>query len=311
MHKNEILFMLNDSSAQIKLADFGGGISNDILDFLTNIRSKVCVVNDEETSKEAIFNLILTLLYDQLKKGFHGKKEVSPLLDKLRLCKKNGFTIESLSNELENIDEVNTQKENLEQFCHDHVEPIKDKLGCNWVILGDKDRKDLKKEIDLIGNKIKDLFFKESNDKNGNSIAFSDKTELYKRYTELKKEFVKFDSCTSKLENILRSNRFGLIVNKSFPDRGLEIYNEIANKVKYFLNMKLFYLGNIEERDSLRNISNYRMPYTFYNYEDDALKDLFSIADRLLGLKENSTEKIIYSQKDYLRDIKDNWSRFN
>jgi len=311
MHKNEIMFMLNDSDAHIKLTDFGGGISNDILDFLMNIRSKVCVVNDEETSKEAIFNLILTIIYDQLKKSFQTKSEIHPLLDKLRLCKKTGFTIEDFSHELEEIDKRNTDRENVEQFYQTYMQPLKELLGCNWIILGEKDHKDLKKEIDLLGNKVKDLLFKEYNNGGSKGINFSDKTEIYKKYTELKKEFVKFDSCKSKLENLLRANRFGLIVNKSDSEKAFEIYNEITRKIKYFLGMKLCYLGSIEERDSLRNISNHRMPYVFYNYEDDALRNLYAIADRFLGLKEYSTEKIIYSQKDFIRSMKNNWGSFN
>ncbi len=305
MHKNEILFMMNDSNANIKLTDFGGGISNDILDFLMNIRCKICVVNDEVTSKEAIFNLILTIIYDQLKKSFQGKKEIYHFLDNLRLCRKNGFTIENLMEELDKLDKKNTARDSIEQFYSKFIEPIKKKLGCNWIILGDKNHKDLRKEIELIGNKIKDLLFKESN--NGKSISFAEKTELYKQYTELKKEAVRFDSYKNKLDNILHTNRFGIIVNKTNPEKAISIYNEIAQKVKYFLGIKVGYLGNIKESDSLRNISNYRMPYVIYNYEDNALIDLYSISDRILGLKEQSTEKIIYSQKDFIKDIKYNW----
>ena len=104
-HKNEIIYLINDSKAKIKLADFGAGTSKDVLDFLNSIHSKIFVVTSEESSKQAIFNLMMTMIYNQLKNLFQKDAEIMTHIEKLRDCFRTGYRIDDLRFELERLDE--------------------------------------------------------------------------------------------------------------------------------------------------------------------------------------------------------------
>ena len=49
------------------------------------------------------------------------------------------------------------------------------------------------------------------------------------------------------------------------------------------------------------------MPFVIHNPEADVLQELFTIADNLIGLKEGSIGNVIYSEREYIRDLKKHW----
>ncbi len=303
-HKNEIIYLINDSNAKIKLADFGGGINKDILDFLHSIYAKIFVITSEETSKQAIFSLMLTMIYDQLKNAFQKEKDVPKFLEKLRDCPRTKFRIDDLRFELEKLDEKRIRNGNLESFYKKEVLPIKFELGLPPRIFGEVVLDKVREEIAELKENVMELIFKSNN---GSSISYNKKLSIYKRINEVVGNSERLDSYVNRLDSILSGSIYGLVVNKTDSAQAWEIQSEVSEKMKHYLSQKLIYLGNLRESKSLVNISNYKMPYVIYNPEDEALEDIYHIGDNILGLKRGSIADVISSQKDYIREIKSKW----
>lgn len=307
LHKNEIVYLIHESTAKVKLADFGGGLSKDVLDFLTNIRSKICVINGEETSKEAIFYLLLSILYDQLKKVFCKIREIEPLLEKFRECVRTGFKADDLAGELEQLDKKKNSPENLEQFYYESIVPLKRLLCVPLTIPDLLSVDDLEKEVKAVGQQVQDFMFKQENEL-GESIAHQKKVQIYKHYNTIKEEIKEFQSYRTQFEKVLKGSLYGLIVNKADAKLSWEIQEQVADRVSKYLNQHMVYLGNLRESKVLQNISNYRMPFVINSPEDEVLEDLYAIADNLIGVKEGSISKIVLSQREYIRELKKKWN---
>ncbi|NVM03117.1 MAG: hypothetical protein HWN67_12315 [Candidatus Helarchaeota archaeon] len=303
-HKNEIIYLINDSDSKIKLADFGGGMNKDILDFLHNIHAKIFVITSEETSKQAIFYLMLTMIYYQLKSAFSKERNVLVLLEKLRECNRTGFRIDDLRFELEKLDEKSMKNGNLDDLYKKEVLPIKVELGLPPRIFGKVVLDDVRAEIEELKEKVMELIFKSNNE---SSISYNKKLSIYKRIRKIVEDSEKLDSYVNRLNSILSKSIYGLVVNKTNSAQAWEIQSEFSERINHYLSQKLIYLGNLRESKSLVNISNYRMPYVIYNPEDDALEDLYHIGDNILSLKRGSIANVICNQKEYIREIKSNW----
>jgi len=307
-HKNEIIYLINDSQAKIKLADFGAGLNKDILDFLHSIHSKIFVITNEETAKQAIFNLMLTMIYDRLKSMFHKDNEVIVLAEKFRDCTRTGFRVDDLRFELEKLDEKRIKNGSVEKFYKDEILPLRTELGLPPKIFGNVTIEELKTEIAELKNKINELIFKNGN---GNSIDYSKKLSIYKKINKIIRDSISLDSYVSRLNSILNLSKYGLIINKTNVNDAWETKSEVLERIKHYLSLNLIYLGNLRESKSLENISNYKMPYVIYNPEDDVLQDIYHIGDNILGLKRGSIADIIVTQKDYIREVKSDWGSKN
>lgn len=308
MHKNEIIYLIHESKAKLKLADFGGGLSKDVLDFLNNIRSKICVINGEETSKEAIFYLLLSILYDQLKKVFGKVREIEPLLEKFRDCVRTGFRADDFAGELEKLDIKKSNPDNLEQFYYESVVPLKRMLCVPLTIPDFRSVDDLEKEVSKVDQQVQDFMFRHENSV-GEVIPHQRKVQVYKHFNNLREEMKRFQSYRTQFEKVLKGSLFGLIVNKTEPGLAWEIQEEVIERVNKYLNQSMIYLGNLREKKILQNISNYKMPFVVHSPEEEVLEELYSIADNLIGLKEGSAGNIINSQKEYIRELKnDGWN---
>ncbi|MFC1562456.1 CHC2 zinc finger domain-containing protein [candidate division KSB1 bacterium] len=304
-HKNEIIYLINNSEAKIKLADFGGGVSKDILDFLHNIHSKIFVITPEDTSKQAIFNLMLTMVYDKLKNVFQKDKNVMVYIEKLRDCIRTGYRVDDLRFELERLDENRIGNGSVKKFYENEILPLRAELGLPPNIFGDVTLNEIKIELAELEEKLNSLMF---SDNNGSSIDYNKKLYIYKKISKLVENSIGLDSYVNRLHSILRSGKFGLIVNRTNAKHAWEIKTEVSEKIKRFLDVDIIYLGNLRESKSLTNISNYKMPYIIYNPEDDVLQDLYHIGDNILGLKRGSLSNVVCKQKEYIREIKSNWS---
>ncbi len=303
-HKNEIIYLINDSKAKIKLADFGAGTSKDVLDFLNSIHSKIFVVTSEESSKQAIFNLMMTMIYNQLKNLFQKDAEIMTHIEKLRDCFRTGYRIDDLRFELERLDEKRVRNGDVKKFYKDEILPLKTELGLPPKIYGDITLNEVKVELNVLKDELDELMFK---NQNGNSLNFNKKLYIYKRMREIMHISIDMDSYVNRLNSILNMSKFGLVVNKTGANEAWEIKSEVSERIQHYLGLKLIYLGNLRESKSLTNISNYKMPYVIYNPEDDALEDIYHIGDNILGLKRGSLTNVICEQKNYIREVKSRW----
>jgi len=306
MHKNEIIFFINDSNARVKMADFGGGLNRDDLDFLNKIKNRICVINDEKTSRNALFNMILSILYERIKSLFRNESTIERFADYLRETPKNNFRVEDLIGEAAKLDKKDQLNKNAWSFYKKNILPLKNELKMSSKNFMDMTSRDLKREMEIINERLNELFFSPGST---DEYSLKDKVKLYKHFTILEKEADKLRPYKERLKEIVKYAQYGLIINKTDPEIAEEIQEDIISQVSYFLSQKMIYLGNLKESKSLRNISNYGMPYVIYNSADDVLEDLYSISDNLLGLKDGSTSWIIKEQKPFIEDLKNRWKK--
>lgn len=127
-------------------------------------------------------------------------------------------------------------------------------------------------------------------------------------YTVIENTINDFDSYSHRLENLLKTTLFGLIINKSDKEDADCIAEDLIRRVSDLFSMNLTYLGYIPEEKALRNISNYRMPFVIYDPDHPVLERFFSITDSIINLKNGSTARIIHEQREYLSELKKQWS---
>jgi len=203
--KNEILYMLHNSDAHIKLADFGGGSDKDTLDFLSNIKSKVYVINPDRASVEAVFNLILSLLYYPMKKRFKSSGKAMDAVEKFRNSHRTGYTIKNLLEELKNIDKAKNSLEKIKDFYGETILPFKKELdfqtGENGNGNGNFSLERLKQELPAIQHKVFEILFSSNGNGNGKKSkkTLSRNSNIYRTYTTIENVVHQFDSYSSRL----------------------------------------------------------------------------------------------------------------
>jgi MinD-like ATPase involved in chromosome partitioning or flagellar assembly len=304
LKKNEILYMLHNSDAHIKLADFGGGSDKETLDFLSSIKSKVFVINPDRASIEAVFNLILSLLYYPMKQQFKGSGKVLDLIEKLRNCRRNGFTVNDLIGEIDTIDQARFEHKNLKCFYEETIKPFNRELGLSVNGNDSFSLEKIKMDMPIVHDKVHHILFQ----KNGKgSYSYSKKSAIYRTYNEIKNTIRAFESYTFRLENLLQTKLFGLVINKCDKGTAESVAGDLVERIEKTFSMSLSHLGDIPEEQVLRNISNYGMPFAVFDLEHEVLDHFFKISDTIIGLKKGSTEKIVYEQRDYVRDLKKHW----
>ncbi len=302
LKKNEILYMLHNSDANIKLVDFSGGSDKDTLDFLSSIKSKVFVINPDRASVEAVFNLILSLLYYPMKQQFKGSKDALALAEKLRDCSRNGFTVNDLRDEIHRIDKKRSGLKKLKNFYKNTVEPFQTELGMSVSGNGSISIGKLKQDLPALHNKVHEILFHSNS-----SYSYSKKRKIYRTFTDIEHNIRVFDSFTSRLDNLLTTSLFGLVINKCDKELADTVAGNLVDRIGKTFSMNLSHLGNIPEEEALRNISDYGMPFTVHDPEHEVLNHFFKITDTIIRLKSGSTEKIVFEQRDYLKDLKKNW----
>ena len=117
-----------------------------------------------------------------------------------------------------------------------------------------------------------------------------------------------FDSLSARLNQILQSNRYGLIVNKVDPSQAKDIHGEVSRQAQRYLDHPIRYLGNLREARALRNISNYGRPFLVSHPDHEAVQDLCGIADLLMGIQPGSMARVLHDQRDYLKDLRKRWT---
>ncbi len=306
LNKSEILYMLHNSDALIKLADFGGGAHKDALDFLGSMRNKIFVINPDRASLEAVFNLILSLYYYPLKKRFTSSKDAQNLLDNFRNYSRTGMGIEDLKFELVEMEKSNGHLEQFKSFYEEHVKPFRRNISLENMNGQFADIDTFKDEIPKLQSKMNNIMFS----KNGVSAKYnySEKSNLYKQFNFIKNSLNNFTAFHEHVDEIIDQNQLGLIMNKCEEELALDIKEDLIEKANNAFSTKLTYLGNIPEEKDLRNISNYEVPFILSNINHSVGKYFFNIADKLIGLKSNSTESIVSEQKDYINSLKSTWN---
>ncbi len=305
LNKNEILYMLHNSDALIKLSDFGGGLNKDSLDFLSNIKNKIFVINPDRASIEAVFNLILSLIYSPLKTSFKTNRDAANLLENLRNHHRTGFTVMQLRKELDKIDKMNGRANSLNAFYNDLIAPLKKKLELPEINGLELNLGRLREEIPILKERVNQIMFS----KNGISgkYTYTEKSKIYKQFSEIRQTMSGYSTHTERLEDMLKVSLFGLIINKCERNLAREIKDELIYRIENALSMKMTYLGNIPETEDLRNVSNYDMPFAISQINHPVLNYFFEITDKIIGLKAGSTEKIIEEQKGYIYSLKAQW----
>jgi len=306
LRKNEVLYMLHNSNAHIKLADFGGGSDKDTLDFLSSIRSKIFVINPDRASVEAVFNLILVLLYYPMKQRFKNSNEALNLIEQLRNCQRTGFTVNDIREGFHDIDKNKNYNGKLAKYYTDVILPFKSKL--NIPANGNSDISDtlLKEDLDELRQKVYQILFNE-NGNGGSELSFTQKSALYRTYNEIEQRVRRMDSYSHRLEEMLKTTLFGLIINKSDAGGASTIADELVSRVATTFSMELSHLGTIPEEKAIRNVSNYGMPFIIYDAGHPVLEYFFAITDTIISLKPGSTARIICEQQDYISALRAKW----
>ena len=306
LKKNEILYMLHNSDAGIKLADFGASSDKDTLDFLSSIKSKVFVINPDRASVEAAFNLILSLLYYPMKQQFKNSSEAMNLLEKLRTCRCSGFTMGDMREGLRRVDKARSEHDNIKHFFEHTIYPFRQELGIPDSKNGKPTLEAIRKDLPLMQNKVHQIIFN-CNSVNGD-YSYAQKRRIYRTIKSIEQSVRKFDSFSKRLEGMLQTSLFGLIINKCNKEEADSIAGELVNRISDLFSLNLFYLGHIPEAKALRNISNYQMPFIVFDPEHSVLSHFYSITDTIVGLKDGSTAKLICDQKGHLASLKMEWA---
>ncbi|MFC1730198.1 hypothetical protein ACFL6I_07650 [candidate division KSB1 bacterium] len=304
LKKHEILYMLHNSNSLLKLADFGGGTDKDTLDFLSHIKSKIFVINPDKASIEAVFNLILSLIYYPLKQRLKGSKEALALLEEFRNCSRSGLTINKLREGFSALDMKRSESDDFLQFYDKVFVPFKKEMRLNETTY-DKPTIDLVK-ADLLELKkavYEVMFYKD----HSNGASYIKKSKIYGAYNSIESTVNRYTGFHDTLNELLKTRLFGLIINKATTVEADPIAEAFVDRVARYFSMRMTYLGNIPEENVLRNISNYQMPFFIYDPRHPVLDYFYHITDKIIGLKSGSSVKIISDQLDYVTSLKMNW----
>ncbi len=306
-HRNRLLYYLNESDAQIKIIDFGGGLSSNLLYFLRNIKNKVLITTGERSSIEAFYHLALTLLANQILKAFCDDERIKKLTDKLINCFKNNYTVKKMIVDLESIDNERIKPENVDKFYKKELLPLQkefENIQASTVSTYSELIEEIEKTENLIENEIEKF---SGIGKDSQLIA-----RKLKRYLSIlmriKKRADRFNPHKSRLIDILKNYKLGLIVNMCNEKRGKEVAEEIRNRLFHYTGYSIRYFGNISEDHSLRGISNSRIPYIIRKPKSEASFCFYRISDNILNLKKNITASVIKNQLDYIDELRYKWS---
>jgi len=212
MKKNEILFMLHNSDALLKLADFGGGTDKDTLDFLADIKSKIFVINPDKASVEAVFNLILSLIYYPLKQRFKASTEVQNLLDEFRKCSRTGMTIQKLREGFQHLDQKRTHSTSFMEFYDKILVPFKREMGFDDASKENPSIEQVRADVQKLRTVVNRVMFT-ANGKD--SIPYNTKCRIYRTFNEIDTAVCHFNGYLESLDELLKTRLFGLIINKA------------------------------------------------------------------------------------------------
>jgi len=305
-HRNKMLYYLNESYAQIKIIDFGGGLSSNLLYFLRNIKNKVLITTGERSSIEAFYHLALTLLSNQVLKTFADDTRIKKITDKMINCFKTGYDIHQLYDDLKRIDEDRIKPEHIDKFFQRELLPVQKEYGngSGQTIFS---YAELLEEIEKTEMLIENEVEKFSGKGNNSQLIGRKLKRSLSILMRIKKRADRFNPHRDRLKEILRNYKLGLIVNMCDEKRGKEIAEEIRQKLYKYTGYSIKYFGNITEDTSLRGISNSRIPFVIRRPKSEAAACFYRISDNILNLKNNVTATIMKQQFKYIEELRNRW----
>jgi len=305
-HRNKLLYYLSESDAQIKIIDFGGGLSSNLLYFLRNIKNKVLITTPERSSIEAFYHLALTLLANHILKAFCDDPRVKKLTDKLINCFKSDYDIRNLFNDLKSIDKERIKPENVDGFFQKEILPIQKEYG-NGSDRAIFSYGELMEEILRTENLLEEKIEKFGSASGNSQLEARKLKRTMSILMRIKKRADRFNPHSKRLVTILKNYKLGLIVNTCDEKTGREIALELREKLYKYTGYSIKYLGNISEDTSLRGISNSRIPYIIRKPKSDAARCFYRISDNILNLKKNVTATVMKHQFKHLDELKNKW----
>jgi len=233
-----------------------------------------------------------------------GSRDALELLEKLRNCQRNGFTIDNVREELHRIDRKRAKSNNFRRFYDDTLLPFKKILGVPLTIPDKPTVETLIADLPVLKQLVNKIMFYD-----GNGVTYATKSKIYRTYNTIEQTVNAYSSYAKLLEDLLRTRLFGLIINKAAEEEADSIAGEFVERIADTFSLRMTYLGSIPEEKALRNISNYQMPFIIYNHEHPVLDYFYEIADKIIGLKSGSTAKIIIDLSDYIASLKMRWAQ--
>ena len=307
-HKFKLMYILNESDADIKLIDFGAGLSNEILFFLRNINQKVIVANPEKSSIEAIFKIIVTLITNHINRAFNDDPKIKKFTEKLKRCRSLNYNLKNLKEDIENLDSQRILPENISHFYQSELVPVKQKLGLNADSLSEYTPESLQEEIQIIEKEFEVRFAEIKNEKKNNGDPEELKAD-YSRFLRIRRNSDKYSNHTERISQVLSKHKIGILMNKADEQVATEINDNLRYHIKKLLGFNVSNLGYINEYSMMRNISNLKMPFVLLDPTSSPAIEFYRISDRMLNLQPDTTFKAISQQLDYITFIRKNWRK--
>ncbi|MFC1477752.1 MinD/ParA family protein, partial [candidate division KSB1 bacterium] len=126
-------------------------------------------------------------------------------------------------------------------------------------------------------------------------------------YSGIEQKVNTYTGYLDRLDDILGTRLFGLVINKSDAEEADPVAEEFVERVSRIFSLRMTYLGHIPEARVLRNISNYQMPFVIFDPEHSVMEHFCKITDKIIGLKNGSSEKIIHDQLEFMTTLKMQW----
>jgi len=307
-HKYKLMYILNESTAEMKLIDFSAGLSSDILFFLRNINQKVIVANAEKSSVEAVFKIIVTLIANHIDRAFNDDPQIKNFTEKLKRCRTLNYSLKDFKEDLIKLDKQRISPINISHFYHSYVIPIKKELGMNAKSLSDNNYQNLEKCLNFIEKEFEQRFIELKNNKK-NKEKIENLKNIYSKFLKVKKNSDKYSNHTERISYVLGKHKIGILMNKADESVSVEIVENIRYFIRKLLGFSVSNLGHIDDYAHLRNISNLKVPFILLDPTGSPAMDFYRVADKMLCLDKNSTFKTITKQLDYISFLRKNWKK--
>ena len=307
-HKYRLMYILNESQAEMKLIDFGAGLSSELLFFLRNINQKVIVANPEKSSIEAIFKIVVTLITNHINRAFNDDTRIKSLTEKLKRCRTTNYNLVDFKNDLVKLDEQRISPVNISHFYQSELVPIKEKLDLNAESLTEYNEENLKNELNIIEKEFEKRFAEERKSRK-NSENIQELKEYYSRFLKVRRNSDKYSNHKERIGRVLGKHKIGVLMNKADDSVSEEIIGNLQYYIKKLLGFSVSNLGYVNEYPLMKNISNLKMPFIILDPTSSPALEMYRIADKMLNLKQDSTFKAISKQLDFISFVRKNWKK--
>ena len=166
----------------------------------------------------------------------------------------------------------------------------------------------LNEDLLLLREKVNQVLFHD-NGKNG-GYTYAQKSSIYRTFTTIEHTVQELNSYSKRLKDMLETSLFGLIINKCDKEEADAVASDLVKSISDIFSMRLTYLGDIPEEKALRNISNYEMPFIIFDPNHPVISHFSAITDKIIGLSNGSTDRIIHDQKDHINALEEQWANY-